>query len=246
MFDAHRHCPYHGEHAIPPHWGAIVATSAPAQWANFTMSPLPDNIKPCFGLIPQDAVQLYRTHNGVENEIEALRALLCSHTTAGIGEIGVDYRYTKHIPLDRQLNVCQQLLHCAQEYGRPAILHVVGSDGSMVALLKRMKLSIPLLWHGFLGSIETARELNNLGCTISIAPSVWRNGTKLQGRLSTLNIPVLLETDYPYHYRLPGEPLLAYKQVLESHYVRFSRAIGITVEELEARCDGYASVFTNQ
>ncbi len=246
MFDAHRHCPCHGKHAIPQMWKAIIATSAPGQWANFAMDCLGDNIKPCYGLLPQDAVQLYKTHNGVDKEIETLRALLSANATAGIGEIGVDYRYAKHIPMNRQFDMCQEFLYCAQQYRRPAILHVVGSDGSMVAFLKRMKLSIPLLWHGFLGSMETARELYSLGCTISIAPSIWRNGTKLQSRLPLLNIPMLLETDYPYHYRLPGEPLLAYNQVLESHYVRFAQAIGITVEELEARCDGYASVFTNQ
>jgi Tat protein secretion system quality control protein TatD with DNase activity len=246
MFDAHRHCPCIGKHAIPPQWKAIIATSAPAHWTDPTMASLTSNIKPCFGLLVQDTVELYKTPYGVETEIEKLRGLLTLNKTAGVGEIGVDYRYAKHIPMERQFDVCKLLLSCAQEYGRPAVLHVVGSDGSMVALLKRMQLSIPLLWHGFLGSMETARELFSLGCTISIAPSVWRNGTKLQSRLPSLNIPVLLETDYPFHYRLPGEPLLSYNKVLESHYVRFAQAIGMTVEELEARCDGYASVFTNQ
>jgi len=138
------------------------------------------------------------------------------------------------------------LIGIAQRLSRPAILHVVRADGTMVNLLKRLKPRIPLLWHGFLGSLETARELASLGCVVSIAPSIWRVGTKLQDRLPLLQTPVLLETDYPYHYRSPGESLSTYKDVLEHHYRRFAQATGLSLEALEQRCEGYAQVFTDQ
>ena len=177
--------------------------------------------------------------------LERLTALVTSHTDSAVGEIGIDSRFTATVPMEKQLSICRQLLLLAQKHSRPAILHVVRSDGAMVFLLKDMHLDIPLLWHGFLGSLETARELAGIGCVISLSPSVWRQGTKLQAKLSAVDVPVLLETDYPWHYRLPGESTASYCEVLQRQYERYACAVGIPVAELEERCDGYAAVFTH-
>ncbi len=138
--------------------------------------------------------------------------------------------------MESQLILAERLIGIAQRLDRPVVLHVVRADGIMLNLLKKIKPQIPLLWHGFLGSMETARELAALGCTISIAHSIWRVGTKLQDRLSSLRMPVLLETDYPYHYRLPGEPFHLCS-CFRSPIPPFAHATGISLEALEHKCD---------
>jgi len=222
-----------------------VASASPREWGNFNpLCPL-ESTTCCFGLIPQEIPWMERYNGGLDNTLGQLAHVLETTPFSAVGEIGLDDRFSKVTPMLKQLAICESLAIIAQEYSRPVILHVVQADGNMVALLRKMKLTVPILWHGFLGSVETARELSNLGCTISIAPSIWRLGTKLTANLSTLKPPVLLETDFPFHYRLPGESSAPYAEVLEKHYRRYADAIGIPLAELEDRCDGYATVFTH-
>ena len=246
MFDAHRHGPCSSAHALPPGWGALLASSGPKQWAQIADTPFLPNVRGCYGLLPQEVQAFNNTGVDLEQVVEDLEILLSTHHGAAVGEIGIDERFSQSVPMDSQLILAERLIGIAQRMDRPAVLHVVRSDGMMLNLLKKLRPQIPLLWHGFLGSMETARELASLGCVISIAPSIWRVGTKLQDKLPLLHLPVLLETDYPYHYRLPGESLPTYADVLEHHYRRFAQATGISLEALEYRCDGYAQVFTNQ
>lgn len=246
MFDAHRHGPGPNAEELPPRWGALIASSGPRQWAQIAeSSPLP-HVRYCYGLLPQEIQAFSDTGMDLEQVLQNLEKLITTQRDSAVGEIGIDDRFNQTVPMNSQLLLVERLIGLAQSLDRPAILHVVRADGLMLNLLKRMKPRIPLLWHGFLGSLETARELASLGCVVSIAPSVWRTGTKLQDRLNVLQTPVLLETDYPYHYRSPGEAPASYKKILEHHYRRFAQATGTSVETLERRCDGYAQVFTNQ
>ncbi|PKL13382.1 MAG: hypothetical protein CVV52_06155 [Spirochaetae bacterium HGW-Spirochaetae-8] len=246
MFDAHRHGPCSSVNALPPRWGALLASSGPTQWAQIADTTSLPNVRYFYGLLPQEFQSPDHAGGDPELIVQDLENLLMTHREAGMGEIGIDERFCQTVPMESQLILAERLIGIAQRLDRPVVLHVVRADGIMLNLLKKIKPQIPLLWHGFLGSMETARELAALGCTISIAPSIWRVGTKLQDRLSSLRMPVLLETDYPYHYRLPGGTLSTYAAVLDHHYHRFAQATGISLEALEHKCDGYAQVFTNQ
>lgn len=245
MFDAHLHGPHAALEALPEHWSALFASSGPQEWLTLGTDSVPDQCRRMYGMLPQECPH-HPTRTDLLRIVGDLDERLQSDSRAAIGEIGLDSRFVRTIGMDDQLFLCGALIDLAVCHSVPIAFHAVGCDGALIALLKRKAPAVPMLWHGFLGSIESAREAAALGCTVSIAPSVWRSGTKLQERLGRLSVPFLLETDFPWHYRLPGEGSPPYSEVLKRHYIRFAVAIGTDVETLEQRCDGHAKIFTDQ
>lgn len=239
MFDAHLHLPLPATQ--PTTWGALVASSTLREWPQMAQANLGKRNRKMLGFLPQNWSREY--------SIDLLSNMLVSYLESdpclAVGEIGLDKRYHCRLDLTEQIRLCTTLLGIANEYQRPVALHVVGSDGAMLELLKRERPQIPLLWHGFSGSLESAREATHLGCTLSLGLTIWRGGNKLQVALPHLPTPYLLETDYPYHYREPGFEDLTYHELLTRHYQLFAQAIGTEQETLEHYCDTQSKIFTN-
>jgi TatD DNase family protein len=156
---------------------------------------------------------------------------IASNPQVAIGEVGIDRR----IPhMDVQIKIFQEILHLAVHYQRPVTLHVVRETGGALDLLKNQVQLPPLvIWHGFTGSIETAKELRKLGVEISLRPQVIR--TKLVHNLEELNtLGFILETDWS------GENDNGYEEVLNNH-VKKMRELSNN-EYIEEKCDGIRSI----
>ena len=244
MFDAHRHLPVSGEHR-PSHEQHIwFATSGPGEWNLFQTISSPPQWKHGYGLLAQWLSEHPHNHPDIFDIIAHVEALLQHDPHGYIGEIGLDERFVNMVPMDIQLSIASQLLALANRTNRPVVLHHVGNTVLLENLLDSTKIGIPILVHGFLGSVETARQLSNRGCTISIGPHVWTHQTKLGKRLAEIDSPFVLETDYPHVPDLVSQHF-DYEQILASHYREMARRLGLEQTELEEKMHGLATILAN-
>ena len=111
-------------------------------------------------------------------------------------------------------------------------------------LIKTVAPSIPVIIHGYRKSVESARKLSSLGATISLGPSVWAKDTKLARQLADLDVPFLIETDFPFipYGELEG---LSYSDLLNKHLQQIANLMNRDPYQLEAQIDGLATLFTN-
>lgn len=207
MFDAHSHFP------SPD---AIVCSQ------NLTPPPGP-SLFGAVGLLPQD----YREDN------ERKLGDLLRGGQFLLGEVGLDRRFEKTVPLREQEKNLRRLFALAREYGRPVILHCVRCDGLLLELLGKFP-DLKFLWHGFNGSRETAMQLKKLGVLISIRP-----GFKPEvGEFIRQNPgDFVLESDYT------GTDALEYNEILRSHYEKVCTMVGTETADLEEHCRDIGKVF---
>ena len=238
MFDIHRHLPLENELSIPTDWHIWFATSSPSEWATLQALPSNPRWKHGYGLSPQ-----WLSANKITNQLfEQLTQLLQDDPSGYLGEFGLDDRYAKVFPLIQQITIAKRLLHIACDMGRPAVTHHVGSPALLFDLLEAAPTTIPILIHGFLGSVESARELHTRGCYISLGPRVWMQNTRLGKRLHDLALPFALETDFPF---IPGKKAgpAEYQGIMKNHYTQIAKLL--EVEHLEERFDELTSVLTH-
>lgn len=213
MFDCHRHLT-----SSPAREDALYCSYKKNEW---------NQSAPFFSLgylALEDTINIHSLLHDMEEKI-------ASNPQVAIGEVGIDRR----IPhMDVQIKIFQEILHLAVHYQRLVTLHVVRETGEALDLLKNQVQLPPLvIWHGFTGSIETAKELRKLGVEISLRPQVIR--TKLVHNLEELNtLGFILETDWS------GENDNGYEEVLNNH-VKKMRELSNN-EYIEEKCDGIRSI----
>lgn len=243
MFDIHRHLPIQHEVSLPQDWQIWFATSSPSEWE--TLATLPHNPlwKHGYGLSSQWLSTNSASLPELDNYIEKLTELLQADPLGYLGEFGIDDRYIENFPLTKQISLAKRLLHIASEFGRPAVMHHVGTTTTLFALLDAVPITKPIIIHGFLGSVETGRQLHQRGCYISLGPRVWIQKTRIKKRLHEFDIPFCLETDFPF---VPGKIAgpADYEIILKNHYKQIAQMLKIEVEILEERIDGLTSILT--
>ncbi len=114
-----------------------------------------------------------------------------------IGEIGLDYHYD-FSKTECQLEVFEKQLVLANELNLPVIVHDREAHADTLELLKKHKPKGIL--HCFSGSVETAKEILNLGMIIGLGGAVTFKNAKKPVEVSKF-VPLdmlVLETDCPY------------------------------------------------
>ena len=140
-------------------------------------------------------------YDGIDNftdkDLEDLEELLKSNKIVAIGEIGLDYYWTKENK-DKQIYFFEKQLALAEKYNLPVIIHARESIQDTYDILKKYKVKGTM--HCYSGSLEMAKEFIKLGFLIGIdGPITYKNNKK--GVEVVEGIPLehlLLETDSPY------------------------------------------------
>lgn len=114
-----------------------------------------------------------------------------------VGEIGLDAEVDVAPELQQQAFCCQAEI--AVDNGLPLLLHCRKRTGALLGLLEKFSGGCGGIWHGFSGSLETARQLDELGFVIGVGPVLLRdNARKLPEVVRELPAHALvLETDAP-------------------------------------------------
>src|SRR5690606_38262230 len=110
-----------------------------------------------------------------------------------VGECGFDKRIQTSIEIQKKILIPQLLL--AEKYKKPVILHCVAAYQEIIEIKKELKLTIPMVIHGFSKNSQVAESLIKNGFYLSFGKYLLLN-LELENVLKTIPLNQLfLETD---------------------------------------------------
>lgn len=132
------------------------------------------------------------------NDVPALADWLQRERPLAVGEIGLDYFLTT-LDRQRQQALFEAQLSLAKDFNLPVILHVRRAHDAALATLRRFRLPRGGICHAFAGSLEQARQYQQLGFLLGFGgAATWARAHRLRATLKALPLEALaLETDAP-------------------------------------------------
>ena len=155
--------------------------------------------------------------------------LSCNKIVA-IGEIGLDYHYTKENK-DKQIELFEKQLALAEKYNLPVIVHSRDATEDTINSLKKFKCKGVI--HSFSGSFETAKIYLKIGYLLGVNGVITFKNAKIKDVIKEVGLQnIVLETDSPY---LTPEPFRG-KQNNPGHVLEVAKFVAnlydISLEEL--------------
>jgi TatD DNase family protein len=129
----------------------------------------------------------------IEADLQIIESKLQEPNCLALGECGLDKRI--EIPLELQQMVFERQLLLAQKQNRPVVIHCVAAFQEIIALKKRLKITVPMIIHGFSKNKQVAKELIDNGFYISFGKYLLRNPELESVFISIPNDRFFLETD---------------------------------------------------
>lgn len=135
----------------------------------------------------------YIEEDQIDIDLKIIEEKLQTENCLAIGECGLDKRI--EIPLELQISVFEKQLVLAEKYKKPVVVHCVAAFQELIAIKRKMKISVPIVVHGFSKNNQLAVQLIKGGFYISFGKYLLKNP-----ELKTVfqNIPndfFFLETD---------------------------------------------------
>lgn len=146
--------------------------------------------------IPQYSIGIhpwYIDENRLENDLKIIEEKLQLEECLALGECGLDKRID--IPMDLQVKVFEQQIALAEKYKKPLVLHLVAAYQELIEIKNRLKISVPIILHGFSKNEQTAKQLIDNGCYLSFGKYLLRNPELRNVFQSVPNDKFFLETD---------------------------------------------------
>ena len=133
-----------------------------------------------------------------EKDLKSLEEIIKNNSPIAIGEIGLDYYWTKDNK-EKQIEFFKAQLELAKKYDLPVIIHSRESIQDVFDVIKTSGVRKGSMLC-FSGSIEMAKEFIKLGFKIGIdGPITYKNNKKQVELVKSIDIKdILLETDSPY------------------------------------------------
>ena len=135
----------------------------------------------------------YIVSDRIDADLKIIEEKLQTENCMAIGECGLDKRI--EIPLEQQIIVFEKQLALAEKYKKPVVIHCVAAFQEVIEIKKKMKISVPMIIHGFSKNSQLANQLIAAGFYISFGKYLLRNP---ELKMVFQNIPndrFLLETD---------------------------------------------------
>ena len=131
-----------------------------------------------------------------QNDLKYIEDNLENEKIIGIGEIGLDYHYTKENK-EEQINLFHQQLKLAEKYQMPVVIHSREATQDTIDILKQYKVKGVI--HSFSGSLETAQIYIKMGFVLGINGVVTFKNSHLKEVIEKIDPKnIILETDSPY------------------------------------------------
>lgn len=193
MIDTHCHIDcYEDVEDVINSFDGIIITSGYDDKSNLKVIDLVNkypNVYGTLGIHPEEVDNDYNIDIVINN--------LDNPKIVGIGEIGLDYHYTKD-NIDKQKELFIMQLDIAKEYNLPIVVHSRDAIEDTYNILKNYNLKGSI--HCFSSSLEMARKFIDLGYMIGVGGVItFKNGKKLREVVDGISISdILTETDSPY------------------------------------------------
>lgn len=156
-------------------------------------------IKPVLGIYPDFAQS--NNNEYIDKSIEYIKAHI--NEIYGIGEIGLDYHYTKEESLrQRQKEVFIKFINLARELNLPIVVHSRDASLDTFDIIKKYCTNMKVYIHCYSSSVEFAKEFVKLPCYIYFGIGgvlTFSNAKALVKVVKEIDIKHFVsETDSPY------------------------------------------------
>ena len=183
-----------------------------------------DNMYGTLGIHPE------YVDNYTDEDILFIKSNLNNKKIIAIGEIGLDYHYTKENK-EKQIELFESQLKLAEASNMPVIIHSREATLDTINTLK--KYNVRGVIHSFSGSLETAKEYMKMGFLIGVNGVITFKNANLKDVIKEIPLEhLVLETDSPY---LTPEPFRG-KQNNPGHILDIAKYVSelkdISLEEL--------------
>jgi TatD DNase family protein len=115
----------------------------------------------------------YIVEDRVDVDLKIIEEKLQTNNCLAIGECGLDKRI--EISLEQQIIVFKKQLALAEKYKKPVVIHCVAAFQEITAIRKEMKISAPMIMHGFSKNAQIANQLIKEGFYLSFGKYLLRN-----------------------------------------------------------------------
>ena len=135
----------------------------------------------------------YIVEDRINSDLQIIENKLQEDNCFALGECGLDKRVESSMALQQM--VFEKQLALAEKYQKPVILHCVAAFQELIAVKKKLNISVPMIIHGFSKNIEVANQLVNGGFYLSFGKYLLLNKELELVFNSVPNDRLFLETD---------------------------------------------------
>lgn len=191
----------------------------------------PDRLHPMVGLHPEEVRADWR------QQLDAIRPMLSQPSVVAIGEVGLDYYWSRDYEHE-QLLAFEQQVRWSVETRLPLAIHCRKAQNELVALLKRYAADLPGgIFHCFTGNEHEAAELLQfprfvlgIGGVLTFKKS---HLPEVLPRVVSLR-RIVIETDAPYMAPVPQRGRRNEPAFTRHILARLATAYGVSEEEIAA------------
>lgn len=167
------------------------------------------------------------------DDIEFIKNNLSNEKIVAIGEIGLDYHYTKENK-NEQIKLLEMQLSLAEEYNLPVIIHSRDATEDTINTLKKFNCKGTI--HSFSGSLETAKIYIKMGYLLGVNGVITFKNCNIKDVIKEVGLDnIVLETDSPYLTPVPYRGM----QNNPSHILDIAKFVSelynVSLEELSYR-----------
>jgi TatD DNase family protein len=167
----------------------------------------------------------------VESDLAIIGSIMNNSNCLAIGECGLDKRI--EIPFELQKNVFERQLLLAEQFQKPVVIHCVAAFQELIEIKNKLKISVPILIHGFSKNEQVAKQLIANGCYISFGKYLLRIPELKPVFRAMPNNRFFLETDTE-------------EQTIQEVYALACQYKGITIEQMQELINSnFKQVFQN-
>ncbi|MBB4804057.1 TatD DNase family protein [Flavobacterium nitrogenifigens] len=167
----------------------------------------------------------YIDENRLNEDLKIIEEKLQTENCLAIGECGLDKRI--EIPLELQISIFEKQLELAEKFKKPVVIHCVAAFQEVTAIKKKMKISVPMIIHGFSKNKQLAEQLIKDGFYLSFGKYLLKNPDLKTVFKDIPNDQFFLETDtmeekieqvYEIASEYKGLSLKELKDIISSNY----------------------------
>ena len=164
----------------------------------------------------------YIVKDRLEADLKTIESKLQEANCLACGECGLDKRID--VPMALQELVFEKQLLLAEKYQKPVVIHCVAAFQEVIAIKKKLNITVPMIIHGFSKNAQIAKQVLHNGFYISFGKYLLQSrsvGTELKTVFQSIpNDRFFLETD-------------TVEEGIDAVYVLAARYKGISLEEMQ-------------
>jgi len=136
---------------------------------------------------------LFIVEERLEKDFQVVEEKLALPECLALGECGLDKRAETSFEI--QQSVFEKQLALAEKHHKPVVIHCVAAFQELIEIRKRLKITVPMIIHGFSKKTELAKQLIDNGFYVSFGKNLLRNPELESVFKSISNDRFFLETD---------------------------------------------------